>query len=197
MATIDENGLVTAVAEGTATITVTTTDGSKTATCAITVETAPGSAEKPYTVAQAIEATPSSGTSDKVYIHGFVSAFYNTSIVGDGSNYRYYISDDGTTNNQLLVYKGKGLEEATFANASDLEIGDEVVIYGGLTTYSSTKEVASGNYLISRTEKLASDLTKTSDITLDYKNGATDADLTDYFTTSLQVLSSIQLLMRP
>lgn len=38
VATVDSDGLVTAVAEGTATITVTTTDGGKTDTCAITVE---------------------------------------------------------------------------------------------------------------------------------------------------------------
>lgn len=145
---------------------------------------APGSEGNPYTVAQAIDATPATGTSENVYIHGFVSKFYGDDIVSDGSNYRYYISDDGTTTNQLLVYKGKGLKEVTFANASDLEIGDEVVIYGGLTTYKSEAEVAAGNYLISRTEKPASDLTKTGDITLDYKNGATDADLTEYFTTS-------------
>ncbi|PID88408.1 MAG: hypothetical protein CSB06_00215 [Bacteroidia bacterium] len=37
IATVDVNGLVTAVAEGTVTITVTTEDGSKTATCEITV----------------------------------------------------------------------------------------------------------------------------------------------------------------
>jgi uncharacterized protein YjdB len=40
MATVDNNGEVTAVATGSATITVTTTDGSKTATCAVTVVTA-------------------------------------------------------------------------------------------------------------------------------------------------------------
>ena len=37
VATVDMNGLVTAVAPGSATITVTTTDGEKTATCAVTV----------------------------------------------------------------------------------------------------------------------------------------------------------------
>lgn len=40
VATVDENGLVSAVGAGTANITVTTTDGGKTATCAVTV-TAP------------------------------------------------------------------------------------------------------------------------------------------------------------
>ena len=38
VATVDENGLVTAIGEGTATITATTVDGSFTATCTVTVE---------------------------------------------------------------------------------------------------------------------------------------------------------------
>lgn len=41
VATVSSDGLVTGVAVGTATITVTTTDGSKTATCSITVQEAP------------------------------------------------------------------------------------------------------------------------------------------------------------
>ena len=130
--------------------TVTVSYGGKTATYNITVNVKKGTEKRPYTVAEAIAATPSSGTSANVYIHGIVSAFYKTSIVDDGSSYRYYISDDGTTNNQLLVYKGTGLGEAAFSSADDLYVGDEVTIVGGLTTYNSTKEVASGNYLVSR-----------------------------------------------
>lgn len=50
VATVDEDGVVTAVAAGTANITVTTTDGSKTATCAITVNApAPVSATLDFT----------------------------------------------------------------------------------------------------------------------------------------------------
>ena len=109
----------------------------------------PGTENNPYTVAQALANTPSSGTSANVYIHGIVSRFYNTSIVGDGSNYRYYISDDGTTDTELLVYKGKGLNNVAFSNADDLLVGDEVTIFGGLTTYNNTKEVAADNYIVS------------------------------------------------
>ncbi|MBQ7570930.1 MAG: chitobiase/beta-hexosaminidase C-terminal domain-containing protein [Bacteroidaceae bacterium] len=109
----------------------------------------------PMTVANAIAATPASGTSEGKYIHGYVSAFYNTSITGDGTNYRYYISDDGTKNGQLLVYRGKGLGNVAFSSVDDLLLGDEVVIYGGLTTYSSTAEVASGNYIISLSRKVS------------------------------------------
>jgi uncharacterized protein YjdB len=45
VATVDANGKVTAVKAGTATITVTTNDGGKTATCAVTVQAATGGNE--------------------------------------------------------------------------------------------------------------------------------------------------------
>ena len=45
VATVDQDGKVTAVKAGTATITVTTTDGGKTATCAVTVQAATGGNE--------------------------------------------------------------------------------------------------------------------------------------------------------
>jgi hypothetical protein len=124
----------------------TNTSNVVTATYTYVDPNAPGTVNNPYTVAQAIANTPSSGN---VYIQGIVSSFYNTSIVGDGSNYRYYISDDGTTTTQLLVYKGKGLNQATFTNANDLLVGDEVVICGSLITYQNAPEIASGNYLYS------------------------------------------------
>ena len=153
VATIDANGEVTLVAVGATTITASyagVEDEYKPSTSTyeltVTNSNAPGTQNNPYTVAQAIANTPSSGN---VYIQGVVSSFYNTSIVGDGSNYRYYISDDGTTTTQLLVYKGKGLNEATFTNADDLLVGDEVTICGSLTTYQNAPEVASGNYLYS------------------------------------------------
>lgn len=158
IATIGETtGAVTLVAAGTTTITANyagnSTYSSSSKTYSLTVinqdPNAPGSVNNPYTVAQAIANTPSSGTSDNVYIQGIVSAFYNTSIVGDGTNFRYYISDDGTTANQLLVYRGKGLNEATFTSADDLLVGDEVVIYGKLTLYQSAPEIAANNYLTS------------------------------------------------
>lgn len=161
VATIDAStGAVTLVAAGTVTFTATYAENSdyseKAATYQMTViysdPNAPGTENNPYTVAQAIAATPTSGTSANVYIKGIVSKFYNNSIVGDGSNYRYYISDDGTTTNQLLVYKGKGLNNVAFSNADDLQIGDEVVILGGLTIYNKAPEVAQGNYIVSLTQ---------------------------------------------
>ena len=104
----------------------------------------------PITVAEALEATPASGTSDVVYVQGIVSSFFgeNTGITGD-SSHRYYISDDGSTTDQLLVYNGKGLNNVAFSSDDDLQIGDVVVIQGKLTTYNDTKEIAKDNYIVS------------------------------------------------
>ena len=108
-----------------------------------------GSEARPFSVAEALENTPASGTSSSYFIKGNVSKFYNTSIMGDDTNYRYYISDDDGTTNELLVYRGKNIGNVAFKDASDLNIGDAVVVYGGLTTYSSTKEIAANNYIVS------------------------------------------------
>lgn len=160
VATVNETtGAVTLIAVGTTTITASFAgnddynEASETYELTVTNSLAPGGEANPYTVAQAIEKAPTSGTSDKVYIRGIVSAFYNTSIMGDGSNYRYYISDDGTTTNQLVVYKGKGLNDVAFTNDDDLQIGDIVTIYGGLNTYNNAAQVASGNYIVSLTRE--------------------------------------------
>lgn len=125
-----------------------------------------GTEAKPFTVEEALEETPATGTSENYYIKGIVSGFYGDDIMDDGSNYRYYISDDGTKTNQLLVYKGKGLNDVAFTAATDLEIGDEVVILGGLTTYNSTKEIAAGNYIVSRKTKADPALTVVENVEL-------------------------------
>lgn len=125
---------------------------SKTVTLTTTVAdpNAQGQVNNPYTVAQAIAATPSSGN---VYIKGIVSSFQGDNILADGTNYRYYISDDGTTTTQLQVYKGKGLNNVAFDSADDLLLGDEVVIYGELITYQNAPEVNADNYIVSLNRK--------------------------------------------
>ena len=153
VATIDANGAVTLVAVGTTTITASYAGvedvfrpSSATYELTVTDSNAPGTENNPYTVAQAIANTPSNGN---VYIQGIVSSFHNTNIMSDGDNFRYYISDDGGTTTQLLVYKGTGLNQVPFSNADDLLVGDEVVICGTLTMYHDAPEINSGNYLYS------------------------------------------------
>ena len=130
------------------------------------------SVAKAYTVAEANAATPASGTSDNVYIKGIVSAFHNTSIMGDGTSYRYYISDDGSTTGQLLVYKGKGLNNVAFSNANDLQLGDQIVIYGQLTMFSNAPEVAQNNYIVSLTRKELESITLSGTYTTTFVEGS-------------------------
>ena len=158
VATIDATtGAVTLIATGTTTLTATFAgnddynEATGTYTLTVVDSEGPGSVKNPFTVADAIAAVNNStyDPNQTYYISGIVSSFYNESIIGDGNNFRYYISDEGTTETQLLVYKGKGLNEATFANADDLLVGDEVVIAGKLTVYNNAPEIAANNYLYS------------------------------------------------
>ena len=119
---------------------------------------APGAVNNPYTVSDAIDViealTTTSATTEKYYVKGIVSSFQGESIIGDGVNYRYYVSDDGSTDNQLLVYKGNNLNNEAFASADELQLGDEVVVYGPFQYYNSrTPEIAAGNYIVSLKRK--------------------------------------------
>ena len=130
VATVD-GGVVTAKKTGTAIITVKTVDGNKTATCAVTVIAPKGSVENPYTVAEA-RAKIDEGT-DLVgkAVTGIVSQVdnYNETY----NSIQYWISDDGTTVNQMEVYGGLKSEEnsnGAFSSKDDIQIGDVVTVYG-------------------------------------------------------------------
>lgn len=170
VATIASDGTVTLVAAGATTITASYAgeEGEYKPSSAIYELTvidsnAPGTENNPYTVAEALDNAPASGNSSVVYVKGIVSSFWesNTSVFGD-TYHRYYISDNGTTENQLLVYNGKGLNNKDFNENSNngVEIGDVVLITGQLTTYKGTKELAINNYIVSltRTERADADL---------------------------------------
>ncbi len=95
--------------------------------------------DDPYTCSEAIEvisALASGGTIEGAYVHGIVSRIGTYS-----SNYgdlTYYISDDGTTSNQLEIYYGYYLNNTKFTDnyAEELMVGDEVIVYGEFTNYS-------------------------------------------------------------
>lgn len=167
VATIAADGTVTLVAEGTTTLTasyagVEDVYKSSSDTYELTVTNSdpdkPGSENNPYTVAEALANTPAAGTiTPEVYVRGIVSRFQNTTIMDDGANFRYYISDDGTTTTEIQVYKGKGLNNEAFSSVDDLLVGDTVVVLGSLTTYGTTKEIAAGNHIISLGRPVSTD----------------------------------------
>ena len=138
----------------------------------------------PLTVAQAltaINALDDNGTIDDQYVSGVVS---KAGSLNSDNTITYSISDDGSTTNQLQVYKGKGLNNENFTDASDIQVGDVVVVFGQLKKYKSgsnvTPEFNSGNYLVSHTSKPAPTFTlNPTTATLDaYSHETVDVTLT-------------------
>ena len=60
----------------------------------------------------------------------------------------YYISADGTTTDQLQVYKGLWVNGANFSSADQIQVGDDVTIKGKLKKYNSYKELDQSNEVV-------------------------------------------------
>ena len=145
---------------GTKEVTVTYTEGGVTRDTKYTVtvnaaSTHAGTAEDPYSVADAKAATLALGegktSSESYYTKGIISQIDEVST--DHGNATYFISDDGTTTDQFEVFRGKYIGNISFTAADQIQVGDEVVVYGKLIYYkgssASTPEIAQGNYLTS------------------------------------------------
>ncbi len=105
--------------------------------------TGSGTFEDPYNVSAANDFIDKGDyAGKKVFVKGIVSRVddIDDEQFNRYHNLTYYISDDGTSAGQLEVYRGKGLGGADFAKKDDLKVGDEVIVYGELTLYGSTKE---------------------------------------------------------
>ena len=117
-------------------LTITGTELSATISVSITAPAPGETAETAYTVEQAIDAIEDAegNVISEVYIKGIVSQVdeYNSKY----SSITYWISDDGTTNNQFEVYSGKGINGANFNSISDIEVGASVVVVGGVKKYT-------------------------------------------------------------
>ena len=98
------------------------------------------------TVAEALAALDSSSPIENQFVYGKVSTA-PTSNPNSG-RLTYKISDDGAAVDELEVYNGYGLNGAAFADKTDLQVGDEVTIYGTLKIYNEKKEFDGGNYLL-------------------------------------------------
>ena len=101
----------------------------------------------PMTVAAALTALDSEDPINNAAVVGIISTA-PTSNPNSG-RLTYYISDDGTTTDELEVYLGYGLNGASFSNKTDLQVGDEVTVFGNLTIFNSTtKEFSAGSRLL-------------------------------------------------
>ena len=106
-------------------------------------------AETAYTIAKARELIDADkGLSKNVYVKGTVSQA-SESLHDTYGSLSYYISDDGTTVNELQVYGGLSFEGKKFTSVDDIKVGDVVVVYGKLKKYNTTYELDKDNILIS------------------------------------------------
>ena len=111
--------------------------------------TGEGTLASPYTVADVITLqNANAAPSDSVYVSGVVSqAATSVSSYGDVS---FYLSDDGTTANQIEAFNNYYFHKAKYSAISQAPVkGDKVVLFGAITKYNSTIELARGNYLVS------------------------------------------------
>ena len=141
------NGVVTAVAAGTADITVTTEDGGKESTCKVTVKAQDvpgghqGTLNDPLTVEEAvglaeeIKGTASTTKTDKAYyIKGTVSEKQGSFSTQFG-NFTFTMTENSKTFTAHRVKNGSS--KTSFTDESDIEVGDTVVLYGTIIMYYS------------------------------------------------------------
>ena len=112
----------------------------------------PGTAEKPLTVAEALaytNALAADKQSPVGYVKGKICAIKEVDT-GQYGNATYSISDDGTEDNALQVYRGYSLNGAKFKATDEIKVGDEVIVTGKLVNYKgNTPQFAQGSSIYS------------------------------------------------
>lgn len=114
-----------------------------------------GTKSSPYNVVKVLNIINSGKQTDaEVYVKGKISSLKdNKGADGFGGeqfgNYTYQISDDGTSTNEFMIFRGYYLNGEKFTSADQLKVGDDVVVLGKLIDYNGTPEMNSGNKIIS------------------------------------------------
>lgn len=109
-----------------------------------------GTQTSPYDVTRALDIINKLAYGEEsVYTRGVISEIETVDL--SQGNAKYYISNNGATyNSQLYVYRGNYLDNAKFTSSNQISEGDEVVIYGPLLLYQSTKpEINTPNHIVS------------------------------------------------
>lgn len=109
-----------------------------------------GTLEKPYSATDAIEAAGklADGQEVEAYVKGIISTIKSIDT-GSFGNAEYNISDDGTTANEFIIYRGYYFNGEKFTSADQIKVGDEVVVFGKLVNFKgNTPEMTTGSKII-------------------------------------------------
>ena len=112
--------------------------------------TGTGTKDDPWNVAAALKyitaLSSSDAPTDEFYTRGKISAVVK---MGQSGSIQFKMSDDGTANNELLVYYCDNLGKKPFTALTDLSVGDEVIVCGTVKNYKgNTPEYNAGSYLV-------------------------------------------------
>ena len=89
-----------------------------------------------------------------VYVKGKISRIAKNGTFGESGTYgnaSFYISDDGSENNEFYVFRTLYLGNVKYTSGTDIKVGDEVIICGKLMNYkgNTPETVANESYLYS------------------------------------------------
>lgn len=142
VATVDQDGLVTAIAQGEATITAEA--GEFSATCVVTVEEAvaeKGTAENPYTVSEAyaefLKLADGEATGE-VYVEGYINS--TTAPTISSGRGKLYLTD-GVCATDLYLFNVNNVGGSNNLTLADLPVGGHVKASGVIKNYGGTFEV--------------------------------------------------------
>ena len=105
--------------------------------------------ETAYTVAEAQDLIQAGeGLEPSVYVKGLITKIDEVEVEKYG-NATYYINDTETEEGQLQVFRGYYLDGEKFTDKNQILVGDEVVVYGRLSVYNTTHQIAAGSSIYS------------------------------------------------
>ncbi len=98
-------------------------------------------ASRALVIAQSLPNT--NETTMSYFTRGIISTMRNTpSQIAQYQTARFDISDDGQTANELYCFNTRWLNNTPFVTGNEIQVGDEVVIYGSLQNYQgNTPEI--------------------------------------------------------
>ncbi len=150
--TVSKDGVVHAVAAGETTVTVTiTAEGYKPLEKVVDVTVLSGTLEDPYTVEGVIAYIDGleGAASDDVYVKGIVSELTNYKYGPTFNSASFWITSDGSADAEAkfeaysCYYLGGSTSKWYDGISTQIEVGQEVVIFGKVTKYNTTYETAS------------------------------------------------------